>query len=947
MATFGVGSHSSPIVISDDEDEAYVELELEQRLSSPRDMLFDDDLQYGYGFEATVAHLAPHQSESYLDNPPHDLAPNARYVAGASDGNLVGQKRRRDGSPTSPEQHTPAQPLPARPRSPSPGAPLGESKRARKKRRRTELLEARNATQHSIALSQQNFAMGGPPVDVEPYIPMDIPGLSSLTQLNPIAPSFPALPFIHPPYLPPKPMTYQDFPIPIPPLPHPHMHFLPHIPMYPLPPPIPLPLLPTPPLPPAIPTMPIVPNPQPEAPPLASLPGSAPQNAVPTPDNARKAAMPKKVIGMTPDADPGSHHGTYTSPSPTFSPPNPARTLVMELLPKKFRTQAFVRGWASNFGPYSPRVDLNVKLGKALIEFPSADVARAAWESDRLAGDGKEHIRLWWYRVPGIGADAGVGEIEEGEIEDGEIQVRPMVQKSDARLNESNKRVKNVQEPLPPKPMVKVKTSTSVSSSSTLPTAISSTASSSTLGSPVDSNTRHFPPFLHATLPPKPFSFSSSSAGPIPALPAATSQAATHTPPNTGANLPNGKSPLVPAFSPTASSVLQSSVLQATASPFIPRSRTFSTAVTPAASSVSPPTCDNTQVVPATQIPTKPFDIQAGPETLTQASRRTISAVLLAHSNQETEGDRHSISSSRPGSPAPVTGALTLRPVPSTSPNLLHAASAVPMTQSALTTLPSNTPAVLSTPPMSTTSSSESRATRTPLKIPNQMQQKKIEEQAAQSPPSSGTATPVSDVEAMLVDDTSSTSKESSPATSAIDTASVIKESNLRQLVLSSMRARNASAGAAAPGTKSYTATVTVSEIKVHHPKLSLDDMATSFITQSIQAATLPSAADSLALVSPIFSEKALLSAKQHILERNIADQKGLMVQYVGARTKADRDRLKAAMAERSRAMEHEMDAITARAQAGKEAARALRFKWPETDRNACILVLSDDEGED
>ena len=41
------------------------------------------------------------------------------------------------------------------------------------------------------------------------------------------------------------------------------------------------------------------------------------------------------------------------------------------------------------------------------------------------------------------------------------------------------------------------------------------------------------------------------------------------------------------------------------------------------------------------------------------------------------------------------------------------------------------------------------------------------------------------------------------------------------------------------------------------------------------------------------------------------------------------------------------MDAITARAQAGKEAARALRFKWPETDRNACILVLSDDEGED
>lgn len=68
-----------------------------------------------------------------------------------------------------------------------------------------------------------------------------------------------------------------------------------------------------------------------------------------------------------------------------------------------------------------PRVELDARIGKALIEFPSADIARTAWESPRLYGGGQEHIRAYWYRLPGIGVDAGVGELEEGEIEDGEL----------------------------------------------------------------------------------------------------------------------------------------------------------------------------------------------------------------------------------------------------------------------------------------------------------------------------------------------------------------------------------------------------------------------------------------------------------------------------------------------------------------------------------------------
>ena len=45
--------------------------------------------------------------------------------------------------------------------------------------------------------------------------------------------------------------------------------------------------------------------------------------------------------------------------------------------------------------------------------------------------------------------------------------------------------------------------------------------------------------------------------------------------------------------------------------------------------------------------------------------------------------------------------------------------------------------------------------------------------------------------------------------------------------------------------------------------------------------------------------------------------------------------------------MEQEMDALSARAQAGKEAAKVLKFKWPETDKSAHVLVISDDEDED
>lgn len=65
----GVGSLNSPIVISDDEDEAYVEFALEQRISSPTDDDFDNDEAAGHtsDFRSTAqghSHLQLYQSTS-------------------------------------------------------------------------------------------------------------------------------------------------------------------------------------------------------------------------------------------------------------------------------------------------------------------------------------------------------------------------------------------------------------------------------------------------------------------------------------------------------------------------------------------------------------------------------------------------------------------------------------------------------------------------------------------------------------------------------------------------------------------------------------------------------------------------------------------------------------------------------------------------------------------
>ncbi|KAG5650599.1 hypothetical protein H0H81_011700 [Sphagnurus paluster] len=154
-------------------------------------------------------------------------------------------------------------------------------------------------------------------------------------------------------------------------------------------------------------------------------------------------------IGMKPDQDPSSKHGLFQIPLGSASKaggpyiPNPARTLVMEQLPKSHRTKDFVNSWSkSACGAHPVYLSIDPQAAKALVEFATAELARKAWGSPRLGSDllgikthqlkgrpREDLIKVWWYRVDGVGANAGVGEIEEGEIEgdaaEKEIEVPP------------------------------------------------------------------------------------------------------------------------------------------------------------------------------------------------------------------------------------------------------------------------------------------------------------------------------------------------------------------------------------------------------------------------------------------------------------------------------------------------------------------------------------------
>lgn len=234
-----------------------------------------------------------------------------------------------------------------------------------------------------------------PVYDYAPLPPKPLVIDSHYGQLD-IPPQFPP---------PPAPVSFPQLfqpPIPFPPY-NPMVDYA--MPLPPLPPPMHLPPMTAPP---HLPPRP--PSPPPPLPPSAQVP-LPPTLSVP----------PKRIIGM-PYPDPDNKGATLASFTKSISPlPDASRTLVMVMLPKKFRTHKFALQWAMSFdkSPGSrqlPRIEVDARVGKILVEFKTPQLAQAAWGSPRLpVGDGKEHVRVWWYH-----------EIEEGEIgEEGEIVMPP------------------------------------------------------------------------------------------------------------------------------------------------------------------------------------------------------------------------------------------------------------------------------------------------------------------------------------------------------------------------------------------------------------------------------------------------------------------------------------------------------------------------------------------
>ena len=136
----------------------------------------------------------------------------------------------------------------------------------------------------------------------------------------------------------------------------------------------------------------------------------------------------KRMIGI-PDDKGNFGHFDLTAPRlkppppAKVAPPIPAHTIVLAQIPKKFRNTQFVRPWAKRYGN-ALRIPLDIRAGKALVEWGNLAAAEAAFTSMRLRGDGKEHILAYRY-ISVKGSNSRPKEIEEDEV----VETKPKKKK--------------------------------------------------------------------------------------------------------------------------------------------------------------------------------------------------------------------------------------------------------------------------------------------------------------------------------------------------------------------------------------------------------------------------------------------------------------------------------------------------------------------------------------
>ncbi|PCH35110.1 hypothetical protein WOLCODRAFT_27644 [Wolfiporia cocos MD-104 SS10] len=152
---------------------------------------------------------------------------------------------------------------------------------------------------------------------------------------------------------------------------------------------------------------------------------------------------------------------------------------------------------------------------------------------------------------------------------------------------------------------------------------------------------------------------------------------------------------------------------------------------------------------------------------------------------------------------------------------------------------------------------------------------------------------------------------------------------------------------------------------------MSLDELAISFITETIQTVNTPPPPAAKPTPPPEkmsqAAEKMLLAAKQKRLEQHIAESKMLMAKLGTARSKEERESILSTLRERRRAMEEDMkaDAVSVVQPTSAmsptplpaapapppfsrpQSAQSWKTRWPETAREANILIISDDEDDE
>jgi hypothetical protein len=125
------------------------------------------------------------------------------------------------------------------------------------------------------------------------------------------------------------------------------------------------------------------------------------------------------ILGMYPDDKAGGTRGSF--PKELDPPADPCRSLVMEILPRKFRTDSFVLEWLSQF-TFRPN-RYTIAEGKVFFEFEDHQEARFAWNSPRMGGiEGLQGVRVFWYH----------------EVSPAALQQQDFIEKDNARTIEGH-----------------------------------------------------------------------------------------------------------------------------------------------------------------------------------------------------------------------------------------------------------------------------------------------------------------------------------------------------------------------------------------------------------------------------------------------------------------------------------------------------------------------------